>query len=170
MMLADYGLKTQKHLQAERQWVNQMMAGDDIFWSLQCVHRDYLRVRRHFVQWTIKNGEPVLDALLIVNQIGMTDQGLWADIEIATLGDPRTKTFRITHMPRLTPLGVYLWIPAHAEVRYTPTDYSNVHSTWSISIPLLAKTMHNAATGQFEGSSYFASKDEFIALWSNHNF
>ncbi len=163
--------KAQKNLVQERRWLSRRVAGDAVFAGLLNTRRGHVYFGEYFVYWSVVGGQPAMKALMRVDNIHLGESGLSVRLGVVRPGQEEVETFFFGHQPlKVSGLDLYLWLPAFAEVRYTPMDYSNPESKFHVSVPIVIRSLNRSDEGQDEGCSYFASKSEFVALWPASNF
>ncbi len=61
--------------------------------------------------------------------------------------------------------GVFLWIPAFADVRFTPFPFEEPDNARRLSVPLCIKTLGRSDSALIEGAPYASLLSDFRPTW-----
>lgn len=151
----------------ESSWLLDIMKDSDVWHRLESKHLLYAQAGREFVVWTSINDQPVIKDIYKVSGVDLTlTKGL--SVFLTSLVAHSDETLVIGCCPKQLKVKVFLWVPAFADIRFTPTDYSQGgKSRRMLSVPFFAKVASNPNKYLIEGGSYFSTMQEFKQLWPN---
>lgn len=156
--------KQLRQLALEREWLDAEMAADPAWAALPNIHRFYAVAGRAYVIWRQSDSSPeVLEVYSVINFYADPDNGLtvWLRPHFGA------KDLRVSPRPRQVFPGLYLWVPGHADVRFTPLHHDEPLSRRRLSVPFCARTACSSHAPLVHGQVYIAERKEFRKMFPN---
>lgn len=151
-------------LQLERAWTDQRMASS-INWHLyRSTHLHYVSENAPLLVWDYLEDRPRVVSVLTVVAVGASFSGG----VFLSLRDGEGRTYSVNSTPREVVSGVFLWIPAFAELRFLPPKHASADSPRQLTLPMCGKTL-SRADAPVHGHRYLSSMKEFCRTWPNAN-
>lgn len=137
----------------EQGWLDHMMR-DDAEWSkCRSTHRIYVQKDQPLTVWQ-HGAPPTALGSAVVSDIRMSFEG---GIEL------QVDDIIITSRPtRLAP-GLFVWIPAFADIRYAPSEYADPRARRRMTVPVCLKSMSNPDVEPTKGAYYLSKQADFYA-------
>jgi hypothetical protein len=131
-------LSRAERLSLQARWLNAKMSGDSL-WEIQHTIPRMLAVseNRSYVAWSPDAaGQPqIIDVLHATGLEASFTTGL----TVTLAGRANSTTFKVSAHPREILPGLFAWLPAFCEFRFTPRAYDNPCGTWRATLPMLVR-------------------------------
>ena len=150
----------------EASWLLELMKDNPLWQKRESKHLLYAQPDREFVAWSVRQGQAQIDDVLSIHAAELS---LSEGITLVLAGQSGFTTL-VRHQPTLVPsLGIFVWVPAFTDLRFTPADYAlGGASKRTLSVPFFVKVASNPHKHLVEGGDYFSTMQEFKQLWPDY--
>lgn len=150
----------------EASWLLDLMKDNPLWQKLESKHLLYAQPDRIFVAWSVHQGQAQVTDVLTIHAAELSlSEGI-----VLVLAGQSGFTTLVRHQPALIPsLGIFAWVPAFTDLRFTPADYAlGGASKRILSVPFFVKVASNPHKHLVEGGDYFSTIQEFKQLWPDY--
>lgn len=153
-------------LTLENAWANHTFINhrDAEAWHMsQSTHRIHVEQGSQMIYWESVDGQPrILDTVEVARLDASFISGLTLTLDTRQHGPLIINAYPNQALP-----GVFMWLPAFVDVRFTPRTYTRPGDGRRVTLPLILKTKNRSDRAPVDGVRYLSSVFEFCRLWPN---